>query len=199
MTPAERARQIDKEEFAAESRAALERALAYSTQCQDRERQRINVYLGRPENAPALKTAPFTPDPEKHSINGEARTTSEWARHLGINLNTLLWRCRSHGSLEAAVAMGGAHPPGRKPLVIEFEGTGRTVKEWAERTGLEPVTIHNRLRQGWTVQEALTSPSGARRGRPGVSSNFRRSEGTGAGSTVQETPNITFSGKVENA
>jgi hypothetical protein len=199
MTPAERARLIDKQEFEAECRAALERALAYSKQCRDDERRKVNVYLGKTETAPVIRSASISPDYTKHTIDGQSRTTLEWARYLGITIRALLWRCQTRGSLEAAVAMGGAHPPGRKPSLIEFEGTERTIKQWAELSGLEPVTIHNRLRQGWSVREALTSPSGARRGRPGVSSNFAGSKGTGAGSTVQETPNITFSEEDENA
>lgn len=195
MTPTERARQIDQQEFAAECKAALDRALAYSKQCRDSERRKVNVYMGRPEKAPERMSAkPTDPVQAKHNIDGASRTVEGWARHLGITRAALSWRCRKFGSLEAAVAMGAGRPPGRQPFVIEFEAQRRTIKEWAELKGIEPVTIHNRLRSGWSIADALTLPLGTKRGRPpGVTSNFAPSEGTGAGSTAQESPNITFS------
>lgn len=71
-----------------------------------------------------------------------------------------------------------------------------TVAEWARLTGLTSGTLGARLRSGWSIDRALTTPPDKKRGRRGVSSNFAPSEGTGAGSTLQETPKITFS---ENA
>lgn len=198
MTIAERARQIDKEEFAAESKAAIERALAYAQKRRDSERRKMNLYLGRPEDAASL-IKPVLAVAHKHVFEGSAKTFSEWACHLGLTTSALHARVRKLGSLDRAIAMGAARLPGRQPIIIEHDGCKRTIKEWAALIGVEPMTIHNRLRSGWLLADALTIPSGARIGRPGVSSNFRRSKGTGAGSTTQETPNITFSGKVENA
>lgn len=141
MTPAERARQIDKEEFEAECTAIRQRAFAYAEQCRAEARSQAREWItgkpavvvsfsrsGRPEHA--------------HTVNGAVRTLKQWAKHLGISKVTLLRRRRELGSLEAAIAMGG---PQR------------------------------------------------RRHAPGVVSNFAPSKGTGAGSTAQETPNLTFS------
>lgn len=44
-------------------------------------------------------------------------------------------------------------------------GTTMTVVEWAERSGLKKSTIRERLRHGWTPDEAVSSPAQPRRKR----------------------------------
>lgn len=73
-------------------------------------------------------------------------------------------------------------------------GQTLTVAEWSSLTGLGKGTIGARLRKGWSIEQTLTTPRSARGKRPGVCSNFSNNLGTGAGSTSQETPNLTFSG-----
>lgn len=147
MTPAERARQIDKEEFAAESQAARERAFAYSKHCRQREQQRVRAWMGITKNVVNKVNQLHVSDrAHRHTVNGQTKTLVEWADVLGITPKALLGRRRKLGSMEAAIA---------------FQPTGR----WAKRPD------------------------------PGVVSNFAPSEGTGAGSTAQETPKITFSEK----
>lgn len=41
---------------------------------------------------------------------------------------------------------------------LEHRGEVHTIGEWAEITGLSKGTIKSRLRNGWTVQEALSTP-----------------------------------------
>lgn len=147
MSPAERARRTDKQEFDAECKAARQRALAYAERCRDLERQRVQVWMGVKDTVIHKTSQLHVSDrAHRHTVNGETKTLVQWANVLGITPNALLCRRRKLGSMEAAVA---------------FRPTGR----WAKNDT------------------------------PGVASNFPPSEGTGAGSTVQETPNITFSGE----
>lgn len=44
-----------------------------------------------------------------------------------------------------------------------FEGRTQTVGQWARETGLEFHTITGRLRRGWSVEEALTTPVPSRK------------------------------------
>lgn len=74
-----------------------------------------------------------------------------------------------------------------------YQGRTLTVHEWSRLTGLKPTTIGSRIRKGWSVERTLTATRFAQ-GRPGVASDFAPSEGTGAGSTLQESTDITFSG-----
>jgi len=153
MTPAERARQIDREEFAAECAAI---------------RQRAYAMLG-----------------------------SNLAR--GVNLDRWITRKEPKGSIKrpfrkkdkTAPSSSRVRAAGAK-LYVAF-GHTRTLREWAEATGISRYTIRNRLEIGWTVEDAVSRAVQEHR-RPGVVSDFSPSKGTGAGSTAQETPNITFSG-----
>ncbi len=198
MTPAERARQIDKEEFAAECKAVRERAFAYAHQRRRLERRQIEAWLRQGEPAP-INLAPMkvAREPVKHRVYGEVRTIDGWAKQLGISAHALLVRRRKLGSLEAAIAMGSGNTRGKRGMLIEFNGETRTVKEWAKHLGVHDATIRERIRSGYTPQAAIAL--GGRYGKPGVSSNFAPSMGTGAGSTAQEIPNLDFSDKAENA
>lgn len=42
--------------------------------------------------------------------------------------------------------------------MITFEGVTRCASEWAEITGLTRYTVANRIRRGWSVKKALTTP-----------------------------------------
>jgi hypothetical protein len=42
--------------------------------------------------------------------------------------------------------------------LIEFNGQIRTLKQWAEQTGIHWGTIVDRLNRGWTAEDALTKP-----------------------------------------
>lgn len=79
---------------------------------------------------------------------------------------------------------------------ITHDGQTHTIAQWSKRTGVPVTNIGARLNQGWSVERALTQPIGRRNrsfNRPGVVSNFRGSEGTGVGTSAQDTPKITFS------
>lgn len=46
---------------------------------------------------------------------------------------------------------------------IEFRGETRTLAQWSEIVGLKPVDIADRLRRGWSIEDALTAPSSINR------------------------------------
>jgi hypothetical protein len=46
----------------------------------------------------------------------------------------------------------------RNTLVIRFAGEARPLHEWARITGLRKQTIDDRLKRGWSVERALTTP-----------------------------------------
>jgi hypothetical protein len=86
------------------------------------------------------------------------------------------------------------NPNGKLAKTYTFDGKSLTVPEWSRLTGLQPNTIGARLRKGWSIEDALTRPRSRCGKKPGVPFDFAPFEGTGAGSTAQESPNITFSG-----
>ncbi|MBM3089253.1 hypothetical protein GFB56_00265 [Ensifer sp. T173] len=150
MTPAERARQIDQQEFAAECKAARDRAFAYVKQCRKLEKDSVGSWIAEERTVVnKVNQLQISDRAHRHTVNGQTRTLIEWASIVGITPQALLHRRRKLGSMAAAIA---------------FQPTGR----WAKPA-------------------------------PGVVSNLPTSKGTGAGSTAQESPEITFSEMDENA
>jgi hypothetical protein len=47
----------------------------------------------------------------------------------------------------------------RSCVFVEFKGQKKSVAEWAEVTGLERKTLEYRIRAGWSVEKALSTPS----------------------------------------
>lgn len=119
MTPAERARQIDKEEFAAECAAIRQRAYAYVEERRQQTPQQPLASTRRTESDSGRTST-------LHTYNGESLTVVQWAERLGVTSITLYVRRRKLGSMQAAIALGGAQRRGRKPappgVVSDFSG-----------------------------------------------------------------------------
>lgn len=41
---------------------------------------------------------------------------------------------------------------------IEWQGRNQTLAQWSEEIGIKAITIHMRIKAGWTVEKALTMP-----------------------------------------
>jgi hypothetical protein len=46
----------------------------------------------------------------------------------------------------------------RTNRLIEFQGETRSLTQWARLLGIHPTTMHLRLKNGWPVEKALTTP-----------------------------------------
>lgn len=44
----------------------------------------------------------------------------------------------------------------RSNNIVTYKGQSKTLSEWSEETGIRAITIGDRLRHGWSVEEALT-------------------------------------------
>jgi len=42
--------------------------------------------------------------------------------------------------------------------VIEWNGRRQTLAQWGREIGIKPITIHHRLKSGWSIDDALTKP-----------------------------------------
>lgn len=114
MTPAERARQIAKQEFEAECVPIRRRA--YEQLGMSYTDERVKAWLAKPYE-PAKPPRPFRTAAEKEkrewkprrpaklrTVAGTSKTLPQWADELGITLNALHTRIHRNGSLEAVVA-----------------------------------------------------------------------------------------------
>lgn len=87
------------------------------------------------------------------------RMSTEVARTAAVKRE----RARSAG-LEQAKAAGRTWKRGVPETQLTHDGLTLPISEWAERTGLKKATIQKRLRNGWTIAEALDPTD--MRGRP---------------------------------
>lgn len=94
------------------------------------------------------------------SYNGENRTLSEWSRLYGLKAHTVLARLTRGWSVEQTLAT----PPTPLNMInakaVTFHEETHSIKDWSAITGIPRSTLSRRLNQGWTVEQALTQPSG---------------------------------------
>lgn len=112
MTPAERARQIDKQEFESDCQAARERAFAYAEQCRQQERQKLCEWMGKGDDAPSQFIT--TTHARHHTYNGLTLTVEQWAKRLGLQSPALYARQRKLGSMIAAISAGSKRHTGAR-------------------------------------------------------------------------------------
>jgi len=79
------------------------------------------------------------------------RCVAQIARDHGLNEDTVRHR------LDAGEELTAALKPVKPPRTIRFNGEERTVREWAKKLGMKPVTLHVRIGR-WGVERALTAP-----------------------------------------
>ena len=94
---------------------------------------------------------------ESYTYNGETHTIKQWSEITGIKYNTLYMRLtRGKMKFEDAITM-----PMRvviTPEVLEVNGERLTVRQWSERTGLTMKCIYERLRSGYSYEDAVLTP-----------------------------------------
>lgn len=142
--------------------------------------------------------------------DGITQPITEWALDYGIYPGVITDRLASGWTTERAITtpmivapdqkLNPDHMPSlpkrartapRQPLRYEFEGEALTAREWAERMGIEPYVLRQRLRIGMELGDALTRP--VRKLTRGVGKNFQGLTGTGAGCATQDFPKIEIS------
>lgn len=93
--------------------------------------------------------------------DGETKCLSEWSQIVGIPIPTI-WKRLQHGMpVKDALTI----PPKKrsrnienKPIILEYKGSQRTLKEWCKITGLSPELLRTRIKRGWEPERALTTP-----------------------------------------
>jgi hypothetical protein len=201
MTPAEYARLIEQQELEAERIAIRERALRLVEQRRQEDRRKVENWIGKPQPAPSSRRPPsLTPSlspSKRYMLNGEAKTMSELTQIADVSVSTLKRRLASGMTVSHAVTMRARN----HTRFYEINGVSKSLMQWADHIGIAYEALIGRMRRGRTLAEAVAMggpiPRGRKR-RRGVSSNFVPFEGTGAGSTLQAIPDITFSEQAEN-
>lgn len=151
------------------------------------KRKKRSIYNGRP--------------PRLHTVNGVSKTLTEWCAIYNVSYHSLTQRLKRGQTLEHALARIKSGK--RASLLHTVDGMSKTYGEWADHLGISYDAFLKRLKDGnRTVAEAVAM-GGPKRTTPshdgGVVPILASGLGTGAGSTAQEIPEITFSEKAANA
>lgn len=141
MTPAERARIIDKEEFAAECAAVRQRAHNYVELRRHEARCEIANWLGREAPKQTFRSYPnvrpslsenFRRPAKMWLAFGKEQSLAEWAKEYGILAGTIRTRLKHGWTLENALRVPPAqmgkrvhrHKPGVVSNLSALTGTG---------------------------------------------------------------------------
>ena len=84
-----------------------------------------------------------------------------WAEEIGITYCTLWQRINSGMSIEDALSRGRYHRSANSfgtSTMLDFDGVSQPVSEWALDYGITSKVICARLRNGWTIERAITEP-----------------------------------------
>lgn len=92
------------------------------------------------------------------TFQGQTKSESEWARHIGIRHGTLLQRLRYGWSLEKALTTPRLKPNSTRYIIITFQGRTMSLVEWADHLGFKRKTLQCRLKRGWSPERTLTTP-----------------------------------------
>ena len=52
---------------------------------------------------------------------------------------------------------------GYEPLLLTYQGETKTYSEWSRIYGMKAGVLRTRIRQGWSIEKALTEPAQIRR------------------------------------
>lgn len=170
MTPQERARQIDQEEFAAESAAALQRALDCAAARRAEERAKFEKWLGKAANPAkttkrkggATRRPPITkvenPAVAKtYLFRGGSYTVCEIARMSGMSKPAVYMRRQGdrvmdHDEWKAHKAQR-ASVPHHLYRYVAWNGKSLTLNGWATELGLPYATLLAWSRSGMSIEQ----------------------------------------------
>jgi len=81
-----------------------------------------------------------------------------WARRLGMSDVTIRRRLAAGYSDEKALTEPVLPPRGGRPVLYELNGEKKMLSEWCEQYQISESCVRHRLRQGWALITALTTP-----------------------------------------
>lgn len=103
---------------------------------------------------------------EKTAIthNGETLTVNAWARRNKMSPVTIAHRLSKGVDTETALFQKEWLKAGRKTTkFLTVDGVSKSVEEWGTIYDLKRNTIEMRIKNGWSIKEAVTSPLGTRK------------------------------------
>ena len=102
------------------------------------------------------------------TFNGKTKPLTKHCMELGISRGAVQRRVQRGQSYEDAIFSIVNHVPRKKfhnsgqfnpTLFVTFNGKERTIKELCNEYGKPYNMVYNRIKRGWSVEKALTTPS----------------------------------------
>lgn len=90
--------------------------------------------------------------------DGRKQTLSDWASEVGISPITLRGRIKRGWTVEDAINLKPDVTRRYKRTIISFNGKSLMASEWDRELGLGVNVVNARIRSGWSVERALTTP-----------------------------------------
>lgn len=97
------------------------------------------------------------------SYKGFTGTMSEVCEKFGFDYGLINARIQKGWSEEDAFSTPRGAPTAKKNHMITFRGKTQTVSEWTKELGFKKNTLSERLRNGYSIERALTEPVRRRR------------------------------------
>lgn len=106
------------------------------------------------------------------TFNSETMCMEDWAKVLGLKPTTIQGRLKAGWSVEQALSTPPTHNPPRPKVFTLLTHQGKTQRliDWAKELGIKDTTLGERLRSGWSVEQALMTPVEPRKRRHGFAS-----------------------------
>lgn len=93
------------------------------------------------------------------TANGKCQSITAWAEELGVSVTTLKGRKNMGWSDDAVINTPIRAMAEKTETALTFNGKTQTIAAWVRETGLSRKAIENRLEQGWTAEETLSTPA----------------------------------------
>lgn len=93
------------------------------------------------------------------TYNGESHTLREWSRLIGIDSRTIFKRINRDGwTLEDALNKPIRKVKKGNDALIEFNNKKHNLSNWSKLLNIPRETLKSRLKRGWSVEDAFTTP-----------------------------------------
>ena len=96
------------------------------------------------------------------TLDGQTKTLSEWAEDLGVNRRLIQSRlaggANSVSDMKPKTTQSRGSFKSKKGNYVTVNGITLKITEWAKRSGIAHSTISQRVKYGWSIEDAVSTP-----------------------------------------